>query len=63
MDIDPAETFGTAFDRIRKVATLPASAIQHSARLGPGWRPELTRYVAQWSDDFVVVPDLRAILA
>lgn len=59
---DPV-TVGIRADRVHEVATLPPSAIQHAVRLGPGWRPELIRHVAKWNDDFVIVPDLKALFA
>jgi purine-binding chemotaxis protein CheW len=60
IDEDPV-TVGVLADRVHEVATLPASSIQHTARLGSVWRPELIRHVAKWNDDFVVVPDLEAL--
>ena len=58
---EDAVTVGVLADRVHEVTTLPTSAIQQTARLGPGWRPELIRHVAKWKDDVVVVPDLEAL--
>ncbi len=62
IDGDPV-TVGVIADRVHEVTTLSGADIQQTARLGPGWRPELIRFVAKWNDDFVVVPDLGAILS
>lgn len=62
IDGDPV-TVGVIADRVHEVTTLSPSAIQQTVRLGPGWRPELIRFVAKWNDDFVIVPDLEAIFA
>ncbi len=60
---DDPVSVGLLADRVHEVTTLPTSAIQHTARLGPGWRPELIRHIAKWKDDFVIVPDLKALFS
>lgn len=62
LDGDPV-VVGILADKVYEVVELPAAVSQPTPRLGMKWRPEFIRSIAKWRDEFVIVPELEAILS
>lgn len=61
IDGDPV-TVGLVADRVHEVTEITRADAQQIPRIGTSWRPEYIRSIVKWRDEFVIIPELEAIL-
>ena len=61
IDGDPV-TVGLVADRVHEVTEISSVGAQQIPRIGTAWRPEFIQSIVRWRDEFVIVPNLEAIL-
>jgi purine-binding chemotaxis protein CheW len=61
IDEEPV-TVGIMADKVYEVADVMPSQSLPTPRVGAQWDPDLIRFIVKWNDDFVIVPDLQALL-
>ena len=62
MDEDPV-TLGIIADKVYEVTELSRADAQSTPRIGINWRPEDIRCITKWNDEFIIVPNISAILS
>jgi purine-binding chemotaxis protein CheW len=62
MDEDPV-TLGIIADKVYEVTELSRADAQSTPRIGINWRPEYIRCITKWNDEFIIVPNISAILS
>lgn len=60
---DDPVVVGVLADKVFEVVELAAKASQPTPRLGLSWKPEFIRSIAKWNDEFVIIPEIEAILS
>jgi len=53
---------GLIADKVHEVVEIAPAEMQAPPRLGMHWKSEFVRAIARWRGEFVIVPDLEAIL-
>ena len=60
---DDPVVVGVLADKVYEVVELAANTSQPTPRLGMSWKPEFIRSIAKWNDEFVIIPEIEAILS
>lgn len=59
---DDPVTLGIIADKVYEVTELSRADAQSTPRIGVNWRPEYIRCISKWNDEFIIVPNIPAIL-
>jgi len=62
IDEDPV-TLGIIADKVYEVTEISRDDAQTTPRIGMSWRPEYIRFITKWNGEFIIVPNISAILA
>lgn len=62
IDGDPVSV-GITADKVHEVSEISAASAQPIPRVGMTIKPEFIRSIVKWNQQFVIVPDMEAILA
>uniref|UniRef100_A0A9E8A995 Chemotaxis protein CheW n=1 Tax=Bosea sp. NBC_00436 TaxID=2969620 RepID=A0A9E8A995_9HYPH len=62
IDEDPV-ALAIIADKVHEVTEISRDGAQPTPRIGMSWRPEYIRFIAKWNDEFIIVPNLTAILS
>lgn len=61
IDEDPV-TLGIIADKVHEVSEVSRANAQQTPRIGMNWKPEYISFITKWNDEFIIVPNLSAIL-
>ncbi|MBB4379935.1 chemotaxis protein CheW [Bradyrhizobium sp. SBR1B] len=53
---------GVTADKVYEVTEISQTDVQQTPRVGMHWKPEFIRFIANWREEFVIVPNMERIL-
>lgn len=61
IDEDPV-LLAVIADKVYEVTEISSADAQPTPRIGMNWRAEYIRFIAKWNEEFIIVPNISAIL-
>lgn len=58
-----AVTLGIIADKVFEVTEISRAGAQVTPRIGMSWKPEYIRFITTWNGEFIIVPNIAAILS